>query len=69
MLVDSDALADRDNKLDGEIVNIVREDREWRKMKYWPAEFKKRAAYEDSDDSEEESRVGKMPSDDEDEDD
>lgn len=69
-MVDADALADRDNKLDGEIVNVVREEREWRKMKYWPAEFKKREAYgEDDDESEEESRVGKMPSDDEDEED
>lgn len=47
----------------------MREEREWRKMKYWPAEFKKREAYGDSDESEEESRVGKMPSDDEEEDD
>jgi probable RNA-binding protein EIF1AD len=35
VLVDTQALADRDNKLDGEIVNIVREEREWRKMNYW----------------------------------
>lgn len=26
---------ERDNKLDGEIVNVVREEREWRKMAYW----------------------------------
>lgn len=69
VVVDTEALADRDNKLDGEIVNVVREEREWRKMKYWPVEFKKRAAYDDSDESEEESKVGKMPSDDEEEED
>lgn len=34
-LVDTQALADRDNKLEGEIVNIVREERAWRKMSYW----------------------------------
>jgi probable RNA-binding protein EIF1AD len=35
VLVDSDTMADRDNKLDGEIVNVVRDEREWRKMSYW----------------------------------
>lgn len=35
VLVDTQALAERDNKLDGEIVNIVREERGWRKMNYW----------------------------------
>lgn len=69
MLVDSEALADRENKLDGEIVNVVREEREWRKMGYWPKEFGKRGAYDDDSEDEEESRVGKMPSDDEDEED
>jgi probable RNA-binding protein EIF1AD len=69
VLVDSEALADRENKLDGEIVNVVREEREWRKMGYWPKEFGKRGAYDDDSEDEEESRVGKMPSDDEDEED
>lgn len=35
VVVDTQALADRDNKLDGEIVNIVRDERQWRKMSYW----------------------------------
>lgn len=35
VVVDTRALADRDNKLDGEIVNIVREEKQWRKMSYW----------------------------------
>lgn len=67
--------ADRENKLDGEIINVVREEREWKKMSYWPKEFVRRDPYEDSDDDEEEEgrdnpnrRVGEMPpSDDDDE--
>ncbi|KAJ4323610.1 hypothetical protein N0V94_001803 [Neodidymelliopsis sp. IMI 364377] len=59
VVVDTSALADRDNKLDGEIVNVVRDEKAWRKMSYWPKEFVKKPAYEDSDD--EESTVGKMP--------
>lgn len=67
MVVDTKALADRDNKLDGEIVNVVRDERQWRKQGYWPKEFaKKRPPV--SVDSGEESMVGKMPPSDEDED-
>lgn len=52
VLLDTDTLASRDNKLDGEIVNVVREEKLWRKMPYWPAHFAARSsAYaEDSDD-------------------
>ncbi|TQW00482.1 hypothetical protein V2A60_001561 [Cordyceps javanica] len=59
------ALAERyedgatDTRAQGEIINIVRAEKDWRKMPYWPKEFAK-AAY-DQDDSEEESNVGKMP--------
>ena len=35
VVVDTKALADRDNKLDGEIVNVVRDEKEWRKQSYW----------------------------------
>ncbi|KAK2865380.1 hypothetical protein FQN49_003626 [Arthroderma sp. PD_2] len=64
VVVDGTALEDRDNKLSGEIVNIVRDDKAWRKAAFWPKEFVKRVV-EDSDD--EESTVGKLPpSDDED---
>jgi probable RNA-binding protein EIF1AD len=35
VVVDMSAMADRDNKLDGEIVNIVRDEKAWRKMAYW----------------------------------
>ncbi|KAL1605719.1 hypothetical protein SLS59_003522 [Nothophoma quercina] len=65
VVVNTSALAERDNKLDGEIVNVVRDEKAWRKMNYWPAEFVKKPAYEDSDD--EESTVGKMPPSDSDE--
>ncbi|EOA87644.1 hypothetical protein ACJQWK_09109 [Exserohilum turcicum] len=66
VVIDTSALADRDNKLDGEIVNVVRDEKAWRKMSYWPKEFAKKSTYaEDSD--EEESVVGKMPPSDSDE--
>jgi probable RNA-binding protein EIF1AD len=35
VVVDTSAMADRENKLDGEIVNIVRDEKAWRKMTYW----------------------------------
>jgi len=35
VLVDLESLADRENKLDGEIVNVVRDEKAWRKMGYW----------------------------------
>ncbi|KAF3483490.1 uncharacterized protein GIQ15_02814 [Arthroderma uncinatum] len=64
VVVDGTALEDRDNKLSGEIVNIVRDDKAWRKAAFWPKEFVK-VVVEESDD--EESTVGKLPpSDDED---
>ncbi|KAK5661233.1 hypothetical protein OQA88_11126 [Cercophora sp. LCS_1] len=42
----------------GEIINVVRDEKEWRKQPYWPKQFSKNT-YDDSDD--EESTVGKMP--------
>lgn len=39
VVVDTSALAERSNKLGGEIVNVVREERSWRKMWWWPGEF------------------------------
>ena len=68
VVIDTKALADRDNKLDGEIVNVVRDERQWRKESYWPKEFVKKSAATMGSDSEEVSTVGMMPpSDDEDE--
>ena len=59
VVIDTTALADRENKLAGEIVNVVRDEREWRKEKYWPKEFSKRTTM--STGSDDESMVGKMP--------
>ncbi|KAI4743562.1 putative eukaryotic translation initiation factor eIF1a-like protein [Aureobasidium sp. EXF-12298] len=62
VLVDTGAMNERENKLDGEIINVVRNEKEWRKQKYWPKEFVQRISYADEDDSdEEESNAGKMP--------
>ena len=41
VLVDTTAFEDRDNKLGGEIVNIVRDEKQWRKQAYWSATSKK----------------------------
>lgn len=35
VLVDTNALQGRENKLVGEIVNVVRDERAWRKESYW----------------------------------
>ncbi|CAI6342124.1 unnamed protein product [Periconia digitata] len=35
VVVNTAALADRENKLDGEIVNVVRDEKAWRKTAYW----------------------------------
>lgn len=76
VLVDMSAFDDRENKLDGEIVNVVREEKQWRKQAYWsvfastevkyqlmnprPPEFIKKPTYLEDSDDEE-STVGKMP--------
>ncbi|OAA59325.1 Nucleic acid-binding, OB-fold-like protein [Cordyceps fumosorosea ARSEF 2679] len=58
------ALAERyeegaaDTRAQGEIINVVRGEKDWRKMPYWPKEFAM-AVYDDEDDQE--STVGKMP--------
>jgi probable RNA-binding protein EIF1AD len=77
VVVDSQALAERENKLHGEIVNVVREERIWRKMEYWYVVRigGRRSTFSDIDrpdsfskeipiatnDEEDDSRVGKMP--------
>ncbi|KAI3332030.1 putative S1-like domain-containing protein [Xylariaceae sp. AK1471] len=67
VLVDLAPPSEQTGKVEGEIVNVVREEKEWRKQSYWPKEFAK-TTYDD-DDEDEESTVGKMPpSDSEDED-
>ncbi|KAF2102877.1 nucleic acid-binding protein [Rhizodiscina lignyota] len=47
---------ERDNKISGEIVNVVGDEKIWRKMAWWPKEFTKRV-----DDSDEEDARGMMP--------
>ncbi|KAL9065845.1 MAG: hypothetical protein Q9161_007953 [Pseudevernia consocians] len=60
VVVDRSAFDDRENKLGGEIVNVVRDEKQWRKQAYWPPEFVKKPTY--LDDSEgDESTTGKMP--------
>ena len=59
VLVDTTSLADRDNKIDGEIVNVVRDEKNWRKAAYWPKEFVKKAGSGTG--VEDKSTVGKMP--------
>ncbi|KAF2143764.1 uncharacterized protein K452DRAFT_224702 [Aplosporella prunicola CBS 121167] len=60
VVVDQSTLAERENKIQGEIVNVVRDEKAWRKQGYWPKEFPKVSTYpEDSDDDD--NRVGMMP--------
>ncbi|KAJ9138138.1 hypothetical protein NKR23_g8759 [Pleurostoma richardsiae] len=47
------------SKVDGDIINVVRDERAWRKRPYWPAEFPKDTHDEDSEDKD--SNVGKLP--------
>ncbi len=35
VLVDTTSFKDRENKLDGEIINVVRDEKQWRKQAYW----------------------------------
>ncbi|KAL3472946.1 hypothetical protein BJX99DRAFT_249240 [Aspergillus californicus] len=63
VVVDTNALEGRDNKLRGEIVNIVRDEKAWRKTSFWPKQFVKQPVMVSDD--EDESNVGKMPSSDE----
>lgn len=66
VLVDT-AQQERDNKIQGEIINVVRDEKAWRKQQYWPKEFVKRTTMVAEDDDNEPSNVGMMPpSDDED---
>lgn len=64
MDTDRKVFGDRQNKIDGEIVNVVGEEKRWRKMNYWPAEFAKKKV-EQTEGDENEVRVGRMPSSDE----
>ncbi|KAI5289314.1 hypothetical protein KEM54_004081 [Ascosphaera aggregata] len=60
VLVEMKGDDDRENKLSGEIVNIVRDEKAWRKAPFWPKEFVR--AHVVSDDSDDESsNIGQMP--------
>ncbi|KAJ5120648.1 uncharacterized protein N7515_010036 [Penicillium bovifimosum] len=66
VVIDTKGQEERDNKIEGEIVNVVRDEKAWRKAPFWPKEFvKQQVVLVGSDDEEEESRVGQMPSSDE----
>lgn len=88
VVIDTKAQEERDNKIGAEIINIVRDEKAWRKASFWygtlclclifdvvtglirtsccrPKEFVKQPVIAADSDSEEESRVGKMPSSDE----
>ncbi|KAF3005471.1 hypothetical protein E8E14_008287 [Neopestalotiopsis sp. 37M] len=66
VLVDLTPSQEMKGKAEGEIVNVVRDEKSWRKQSYWPKEF---APVVYSDEEESDSNVGKMPpSDSEDED-
>lgn len=67
VVVDTAALAGRENKIGGEIVNVVREERAWRRMAYWPKDFEAKRAVYDEDDEDEDEGPRMPPSDSEDE--
>ncbi|KAI1850047.1 hypothetical protein JX265_003421 [Neoarthrinium moseri] len=56
-LIDLYPIKEVKGRVEGEIVNVVRDEREWRKQKYWPKEFVRVT----DDDDDDESNVGKMP--------
>jgi len=62
VVVDMQALGSRENKLSGEIANVVRDEKAWRKASYWPKEFVKQSLLPMED---EDPTAGKMPPSDE----
>lgn len=44
VLIDCAAFEGRENKLTGEIMTVIHDEKSWRKMPYWPVQFKKEAA-------------------------
>ncbi|PON27085.1 hypothetical protein TGAM01_v204034 [Trichoderma gamsii] len=66
VLAESYPAGTQDSRAIGEIVNVVRDEKLWRKQAYWPKEFVK--VVEEFSDEESDSNVGKLPpSDDEEE--
>ncbi|KAI1119605.1 hypothetical protein F5Y14DRAFT_446139 [Nemania sp. NC0429] len=66
VVVDLSHPEEKRGKVDGEIANVVHEEKEWRKKSYWQ-EFAKATVDDDVED--EESTVGRMPPSDSEEDD
>ncbi|KAK4617603.1 S1-like domain-containing protein [Fulvia fulva] len=67
VLVDTTSLAERGNKLGGEIVNIVGDVKVWSRASFWPKEFSvTRSVQADSSDEESDAGPQMPPSDDED---
>ena len=76
VVINTNCFKDRNNKLGGEIANVVREEKRWKKQKYWsvsllhakimrllrsrPKEFEKKPTYLEESDDEV-SVVGTMP--------
>ncbi|KAL9102980.1 MAG: hypothetical protein Q9163_001933 [Psora crenata] len=76
VVIDTTVFEERENKLQGQIVNVVRDEKQWRKQTYWyalrigheircssqrrPTEFDKRSTYPEESEDEE-SAVAKMP--------
>ncbi|KAI0165521.1 hypothetical protein GGR57DRAFT_496996 [Xylariaceae sp. FL1272] len=58
VLVDLASDPDQKSKVEGEIVNVVREEREWRKQSYWPQAFGKSVQGIEDEGG---STVGQMP--------
>ncbi|KAM7183977.1 hypothetical protein V8F20_012416 [Naviculisporaceae sp. PSN 640] len=61
VLVDLGSREERppNSRVVGEIINVVRDEKQWRKQPYWPKEFAKNTY--DDDEEDEDSTVGKMP--------
>ncbi|KKA28893.1 hypothetical protein TD95_004156 [Thielaviopsis punctulata] len=61
VLVEAYPAGETTGRAAGEIVNVVLDEKRWRKMTYWPKEFPARAYADDDSSDEEESNMGKMP--------
>ncbi|OTB08294.1 hypothetical protein M426DRAFT_8102 [Hypoxylon sp. CI-4A] len=57
VLVELSPAGERKGKVEGEIVNVVRDEKAWRKQSYWPKEFPRIIHGDDNEDS----IVGQMP--------
>lgn len=61
VVVDLSAFGERENKLDGEIANVVRDEKQWRKEAYWPKEFAKKSGMAENEEDDDDLIVGHMP--------